>query len=235
MIWCLGVYGSASTWTFNAVRLMHEAVLPAGQVHTHFLQAQAARELFGAPGCHIVKTHELTEPATAELLLERAARIVITVRDPRDAVTSLMRAHGQDFETALSLVEKATRLCARAASQPSATLLHYESAFFQRPETMPALASASGLSLPEAAATRIFNSLTRSEVETYIATLPRRRDVLVNKDKSDYLDPKTHWHTHHAGRRGEVGSFNGYLSDAQALTVIERLSGVYRIQESRKT
>ena len=34
-IWCLDVYGSASTWTFNAVRLLHTA---AGvTVRTHFI------------------------------------------------------------------------------------------------------------------------------------------------------------------------------------------------------
>jgi hypothetical protein len=144
-----------------------------------------------------------------------------------------MRAHGQHFETALSLVDKATRLCARAAAQPSATLLQYESGFFKRPETVPALADACRLSLPATAAERIFSSLTRPAVEAYIATLPRRRDVLVNTDKSDYLDPKTHWHTHHAGRRGEVGSFKACLSDAQVVTVAERLSDVYRIPVAR--
>jgi hypothetical protein len=223
------VYGSASTWTFNAVRLAHEAALPNGTVHTHFLQLAAAREMFAAPGAHIVKTHELTAPEAAELLLQQAGRIIVTVRDPRDAVTSLMRAHGQDFDMALSLVEKSMRLCARAAAHRRATLLHYESRFFEKRETILALASAADLSVTEAVADQIFLTLTRREVENQIARLPFRRDVLVNKERTDYLDPKTHWHTHHAGRQGKIGSFQDCLSASQAEMVLERLAGVYRV------
>jgi len=226
LIWCLGVYGSASTWVFNAVRLAHEA---AGvPVRTQFRQSGGGDELFAAPGTLLLKSHELKDPALAARVLEGAARIIVTVRDPRDSVTSLMRAHGQDFELALDHVAAALHLCARAAGQGNALLLAYETRFFEAPETLPLLAEALGLTLPEGAAARIFASLSRAEVERYIATLPARPGVLVSTDARDYLDPATHWHTHHAGRQGVVGGFAGFLTAAQEQAVRARVSDVYR-------
>jgi hypothetical protein len=67
-------------------------------------------------------------------------------------------------------------------------------------------------------------------VEKYIATLPGKPGILMNRDMNDYLDPKTHWHTHHAGRKGEVGGFRAWLTAQQIQDVEQRLSSIYSFE-----
>ena len=67
---------------------------------------------------HIVKTHDLPRDA-AEALLAADARMICAIRDPRDAVTSLMRYQNYPFEQAGQTIAKSAgfveRLVARAA------------------------------------------------------------------------------------------------------------------------
>jgi hypothetical protein len=47
----------------------------------------------------------------------------------------------------------------------------------------------------------------------------------------DRLDPRTHWHTHHAGRSGEIGRWRHMLSAAQAAEVEAALGDCYDFGE----
>lgn len=228
LIWCLGLYGSASTWTFNVVRLLHHA---AGvPVRGQFAFENMAPDILAKPGNQIVKSHEIEDGPALSYLQDQARLILITIRDPRDAVTSLIRSHESDFADALTYVEKVLQLCARMATRPNAHLLRYETRFFEDPATIPALAELLGYEVSAIAMKGIFNRLTRAEVEKYIATLPGKLGILVNPTKSDYLDAETHWHTHHAGRKGEVGGYRGWLQEDQIKDIEERLSYLYSFE-----
>jgi len=218
IIWCLGLYASASTWVFNAAR---EAAGPGAR--THFSSGQLNVAAFAPGVTHIVKTHEVDDRATADALKTWADRIIVTIRDPRDAVASLMQYHGHEFERALAHVNSAFRLCAVMAADQRSLVLPYETKFFEAPETISTLAAHCGLALASGQAGRVFDGLRREAVESHIASLPTLPGVLMDRNSGDMLDPKTHWHTHHKGRTGEIGRWKTILSPAQMQAVQARL------------
>jgi hypothetical protein len=228
LIWCIGLYASASTWAFNVVRLVHAVAEPPVRAQTHFFADRVDFAALAAPGTHIVKSHEIDDAASVEELGKRAERFVITVRDPRDAVASLMTYHGHEFERALGHVDKAMRLCVRYAADPRGQVFYYESKFYEN-ETMPdILAAHVGVTLGGGMGAKIFKALRREEVESYIATLPGRPGVLQDRKSGDRLDPQTHWHTHHAGRTGQIGRWQSGLTPEQAQAVQARLRDCFK-------
>jgi hypothetical protein len=226
-IWCIGLYASASTWAFNLVREMVAQTQPI-PAKTFFTAGKLDFGGFAGAGINLVKTHEVDDAETEAQLGRRATKIVITVRDPRDAVTSLMLYHGHTFELALSHVEKTLRLCNKYAPDPRARIFYYESRFFENPETPAGIATHLGLSVPAEAAALAFDKLRRAEVEKHIANLPRLPGVLQSRETGDLLDPATHWHSHHSGRTGEIGRWQHKLDATQRAAIEARLKTLYR-------
>jgi hypothetical protein len=226
-IWCIGLYASASTWLFNALR-QTAAIAHKGNVKTHFFSGTGNFAGFDAPGAlNIVKSHEIRDDATVAELARRSDKIFVTLRDPRDAVTSLMLYHGYNFTRALDYVNDAARLCVRFSADPRTLMMTYESEFFDESATMAKIAAHAGLNIPPAEATKIFNGLKREAVEKYIAGLPKMPGILQDRVSGDRLDPKTHWHTHHSGRSGEIGRWRRQLTPDQVSEVEQRLADCF--------
>jgi len=224
IVWCLGLYASASTWAFNVLREM-----AAGQtaVQTHFLSTSFTPPSLAAPNTtHLIKTHEVENPAALAWLNRHATHILVTLRDPRDAIASLMQYHGYDFPRALDYVHKALRLCTQFAQDPRAKTLHYETKFFDNPKTLTTLNDFLALQTPPDALANIFANSRRDRIDAYIAALPTKPGVLQERTTGDLLDPETHWHTHHAGRTGEPGRWKTLLTQAQIQSAEQRLSDV---------
>jgi hypothetical protein len=227
VIWCLGMYGSASTWLLNAVRQICEFA-QQDKIQIYFVSTRREFPEFAQPGVtHLVKSHEISDDGTIVALSGRADKILMTMRDPRDAVTSLMAYHGHDFDKALGLVGQTAHLCMGFAKDRRTQLFQYESGFFEEQQTIHKLAGILGHQLPDEAAQRIFSGLQRGEVEKYIAGLRTQPGVLQDRLSGDLLDPATQWHTHHAGRSGEVGRWQNMLSAAQVKIIEERLHDVF--------
>ena len=55
--------------------------------------------------------------------------------------------------------------------------------------------------------------------------MDRLPGILQDRISGDLLDPQTHWHTHHAGRSGEIGRWRRELTQAQADAVIAACGG----------
>ncbi len=222
-IWCLGMYGSASTWLFNVVREIYRS---AGEesVNSHFLSGTFNfRALDQEDVIHLVKSHEISDESTVAALAGRSNKIFITMRDPRDAVASLMLYHAHDFEKALNLVAQSARLCVGFMKDKRAVLLRYEKRFFENAMIVHKIANDLGFELPDGIAIRIFDGLNRTKVEQYISSFTARKGILHDPISGDLLDPKTQWHTHHAGRTGETGRWKTNLTGLQIRTIEERL------------
>ena len=223
---CLGMYASGSTWAYNVTRQIAASVEPTNLVLGTFVSRFTDTARLQQPGCtDIVKSHEIDDEDAVAALAARAAAIIVTIRDPRDAVTSLMSYHNRDFDGSLSLVEKSARLCARFASDHRLLLFRYEGGFIDDVTTLDRIAGSFHQPLAVADRTRIFASSRRAAIEAFIAELPRRPTSLVNLARPGHLlDPETHWNTHHAGRTGEVGRWRRMLTRAQASEVERRLA-----------
>ena len=228
IVWCLGLYASASTWAFNVLREMAAA---QGPVKTHFLSTSFSPPSLAAPNTtHLIKSHEVENQAALAWLTANATHILVTLRDPRDAIASLMPYHNYDFPRALDYVHKATALCVRFAPDRRAKVLHYETAFFDDPKTLTAFNDFLALQTPPQTLAQIFANSRRETIETYIASLPTKPGVLQERTTGDLLDPETHWHTHHAGRTGTSGRWQTLLTPAQIQSAESRLADVVKFR-----
>jgi hypothetical protein len=216
VIWCLGMYASASTWLLNAVR---EIQVASGQKD---LAIQFVREtinptmLDGKHAVSVVKSHEVTDETTLLALAGQTDTILMTIRDPLDAVASVMEYQKIQFARALELVKQSSALCLDYIKDRRTTCFIYETKFFDEPATMLGLARLMGVTLSHEAAQESFDRLRRSAVETLIKGLPQQKGVLRDLVSGDYLDPVTQWHTHHAGRSGEIGRWRHSLAPEDA-------------------
>ncbi len=217
------MYGSASTWLFNVVRLLLEQANGAPP-RVNFFSGAADFSAFGQPGItDLIKSHELEDEATILELAKRAHKIFITVRDPRDAVTSLIQARSHSFSRAVNFVEQSARLCAALRADSRARLWRYETGFFDAPETISQAAAHLGLAADMATSQAIFTANRRAAVEQLIAALPARPNIMQDDVSGDLLDPQTQWHTHHAGRSGEIGRWQRFLTPEQVSEIEQRI------------
>jgi hypothetical protein len=218
------MYASGSTWLFNVVSKVAEALSPKLTLVSHFVSRTANKGILSRRGdLLIVKSHE-TDADTEAALAIAADLILISIRDPLDVVASQIQYHHCDFANALDLAELSARQCTRFTNDPRALVLRYESGFIDDSATLDRLAARLGGTLARADRTRIFAATRRHELERYIATMAGKPSVLINRESGDLLDPTTHWHTHHAGRTGEISRWRRLLSAAQVLIVNDKMS-----------
>jgi hypothetical protein len=175
-------------------------------------------------GCLIVKTHGTVN---ARELGRRAEAIVVTIRDPRDAIVSLMRHNGVPFDIALRMTEVSALTCTPFMAHRRSVLLRFEDRFFDDPRTVQRVASLFPGVLPAGESLRIFDALRRDVVDAFIADLDglptavsQFHDVTGQRDTYDAVSG---WHKHHAGRTGEVGGWRRHLSDVQVRTIERRM------------
>lgn len=217
--WCAGLYASGSTWAYNVMRAIAAASFPARTRTSRF--ANNAADLAGIEddaALHVVKTHDLPRDA-AELLLANQARIICTVRDPRDAVTSLMRYQRYPFENAGQTIAKNAVFLDRLAERASPLVLRFEDRFTENPDTVLAIAGAMGVELDPSVALGIFAAHRREVIEKVIAAMEHDPAARRDPRSGDIHDVATQWHKHHAGRDGEIGRWRRMLLPGQPAAI----------------
>jgi hypothetical protein len=223
MFWCLGMYSSASTWTFNVVQQIAKSLKATGEVVPAFVGA-AIPECDEAQNTLVIKTHATQYE---RVLGQQAQAIIITIRDPRDAVASLMRHNRAPFDVALRATEASAITCARHAELEKSLLFRFEDRFFDDPRTIEHMARLFSGTLTSDECERIFAQFSREAVEGFIARLeelPTTTSQFNNvTGEWDVADSATGWHKHHAGRSAEVGRWRHELSARQALMVEQRM------------
>lgn len=209
---------SASTWLFNATLKTSRVLYPQIRIEGRFISdgrppppaSTAAADLL------VIKTHGVSG-AAASWLADRAQVIIITIRDPRDAVTSLIEHNRFDFGTALGLTGASIRACVQFAADPRSALLHYRDGFSDDPATIGRIAALLGGRISPAAAKEIFVALSRPAIETFIGQLDTLPTAYFNPYGNDLFDQETHWHQHHAGRSGRSGRWRERLIPSQLM------------------
>jgi hypothetical protein len=206
------MYASGSTWAYNIMRGIVAALHTGQTVLGRFVNFLTDLEGLDHDGrVHVVKTHDVALEVVAELS-RRAVRLVVTIRDPCDAVTSMMLYQRYPFEMALDWVARSGKFAASLLPDPRALLLRYEAGFTENPATLDTIAQHLRGALPTSVRERLFAEHTRSAVEAVIATLGARHNENAG-------DPETQWHRHHAGRTGEIGRWRRMLTHAQVAAI----------------
>lgn len=204
VLWCAGMYGSGSTWVFNVMRGL-AAIDSARPVRAQFASSMADIARIAEDGSvHVIKSHDLSDDA-ALLLHRQQPRVVATIRDPRDAVVSLMLYQGFPFGLALAAVNRSARFVTATAHRAGGLVLRYETGFTEDPATIARIADAIGARTDAAATARIFAENSREAVERFIGGLDNLDRAQRGGVSGDIYDPETQWHKHHGGRTGEVG------------------------------
>jgi hypothetical protein len=213
LVLTLGLHGSASTWVYNVARELMTAAFGADGVLACFANSpvELLRER-GAIGRRVVcKTHGWPNlDVFADLA---AARVVATVRDPRDAVVSLMERFGTAPEAAAhGIAQDCVHIvwCA-AAGHP---VLRYEDRFFDAPDAVAALARHLGFKATAADTARIFAAYRTEAVRAFAAGVPMLPATrLVDDGRVFQFDRVTQIHRRHIGD-GRVGKWRERLAPA---------------------
>jgi len=227
MILCLGLQGSASTWAFNVCAQL--VTLAQGSVQCVY--ADCLQDLFNSvkageeqASTYVVKSHFADEDFS-DYLSATGSRYVLTVRDPRDCIVSLMERFGFPFDVALSHLVCSCHALMRAQSLNGGLLLRYEDQFFQSRRTIPMLRQYLGLGgeVDCASLDRLNSQESIMEFINTFDELPEGRILKINEDSDDALDVVTQWHRHHFGD-GLTGKWRTRLSEKQKVLVTTMLA-----------
>lgn len=223
VLWCQGMFASGSTWLYNVALAVASDLDRSRPVEGRFVFGVPDLLGLGRPGVqHVVKAHQA--PPGVDEIATRADAILVTLRDPRDAVVSLMQHQGFSFFQALLNVRYAAEACLLLAATPQAVTLHYENGFVDDPATIDGIGRLLGGTLSRSRRDELFRATRRDRVEAYISGLEQQPGTIVDQD-GDVYDLATHWHKHHAGRTGEIGRWRRLLYPVQVAGIEATLGG----------
>ncbi len=200
LIVTMGLHGSASPWVFNVVRDLLITAHGEGQVRA--LYAESEHDVMAEKGDHqgylVWKLH-YGDSGFDEFVSRAAPMIIVSIRDPRDAVVSMMQRFGMSFESAAAAI---ARDCNRALRSIAAghPYLRYEDGFFRNPDMIGSIAQWLGVPTDPSGFRQIFERYESEAVRRFaenIANLPPER--IAGDPAGDLSDTLTLIHRHHVG------------------------------------
>jgi hypothetical protein len=218
--WCLGMQASASTWVYNLALDLARLFMPYQPVKGVFVPYRGHLQRLDDI-IPVVKSHGVDAPTEATLS-RRARAIIISVRDPRDCVASLVKYHNLSFWEALQDVEYAAATCAHRANDGRAILLRYESQFTEKPETIDQIAAVFGQRLSPDQRNLAFRNSRREAIEKLISNLEQCPSA--QRAGDDIYDAERHWHKVHANRTGVIGKWRDHLTARDVSRIELRLA-----------
>ena len=186
----IGLHGSASTWVFNVARELKQLECGTSLKSGFADNLSAAMELFGSGLNDVVIKSHRGDAVLDRWIKNREAKIILSIRDPRDAALSMARR----FQTPLSFtVRWVFADCLRMSSMIGRghPLFRYEDRFFEKRQSLEMIAHHLGLSAFEEAFNGIFEQFTASSVRALASSLadkPRGEVDLVGRFR---MDPHT--------------------------------------------
>ncbi|WP_298353396.1 hypothetical protein [Rhodoblastus sp.] len=87
LVAAIGLHGSASTWVFNIVRELMSAAVGTDEIVSAYAEQPSQLPQSGSTFQVIKSHHGRAEPDA--WLKEKSARLVLSLRDPRDAAISM--------------------------------------------------------------------------------------------------------------------------------------------------
>ena len=215
LIVCAGLPRSGSTWAFNAVIKLMGAVDPAEGVYSDTVDDGLFKLLVSGKRV-VLKTHR---PDAAVMALAEAcgSPVIITIRDPRDCIASLMQQFGLGFAEALEQVSESARAIMDMSACSQVLFIKYEAKSARSRSTLKVLAEKLSAAAAPNDIADIHKELSPKAVKEFIAH--RVADGQFNDQIKAVAqwDPVTHWHPNHIGD-GKAKKYLELLTpDQQAL------------------
>ena len=200
LVLCLGLPGSASTWVYNiciylcGLRQPFLVSMGYSDDSADFLAKIGDADESSA--ALVLKSH-YADAGMRDYVSANYSKCVLSIRDPRDCIVSLMERFRQSFEAALINV-KASCDAVMRFRRPDVPLLRYEDRFFVSQQTLSLLqrylAPAERID-PAVLAQRY----SREAVTEFIGTFGQLEPGRMVIHGCDVSDAVTHWHRNHFG------------------------------------
>jgi hypothetical protein len=194
-----GLHASASTWVFNVVRELMISAAGASLIRAVYAETVAELPPDDAGGTHlIIKSHHGSTALDAWLSTHQA-RIILSIRDPRDACLSMSQRFRAPLDHSAQWLgadcERMMRLA--AAGHP---VLRYEDRFFEGQQALPGLAQALNLTVAPAVIAAIAERYTSEAVRAFARDLAGlSSDRLLTVAPGHLMDRVTQIHSPHIG------------------------------------
>ncbi len=218
---CSGLKRSASTWSYNVCRELFQRTLDPAKVtfvatyagDTDKMLEELARETHGGkPRVALIKAHDLG-PATLTGIRAGRIRNVYTVRDPRDALASMIRfwppTPDNPFETYLGNFQRWLMQGETLMRSGTSLVIRYEDMMDDSAACIEAVARY--LKLPERKQL-IARVDAATSVESHRKIIDRIEEQAEDPDAA--FDPTRQLHRRHIDS-GEVGRWRRDLSQEQ--------------------
>jgi hypothetical protein len=184
----VGLHGSASTWVFNVIRELMIAALGDERVITLYADDldQAPDEALLADRYIVIKSHHRSTDLDHWLARKRA-RIVLSVRDPRDACLSMSQRFNVPLNLTVRWIANDCNRLMRLAPQGS-MLFRYEQRFFEDQTSARRLAETLGLRVAPAEIDAFFAKYRTDAIRSFarvLADLPPERLTTVGSFMMD--------------------------------------------------
>lgn len=211
----LGVYSSGSTWVFNIVRRLLKQ--RGGEVFSMF--SEQGHDLLscsnGGMDAIVTKSHHFDLDFMRILGISNS-KIIMSVRDPRDCVVSLMQRFGLNDSDAIFRVSRSSSVVAMVRKQLNNMTFFYEDNYFSNKNTIASIAEFLEIQISSEMIEDIYSEYQSEKLSCMIKG--RFEDGTSNID----YDNDTHWHPGHIGD-GKIGKWKDELSDFAAQSIYDAI------------
>jgi hypothetical protein len=232
---CAGAKSSASTWLYNVVaeilrrrgeaeawsyvRSDDRATHAPRYVKQFYADSPESFPRFdGHLDTLVIQTQQPSISLSA-FAARAEFQVVMTIREPRDAVASLMKRFGFSFSSALEAVTGGDTQIVDLFRSSAPLVLRFEDRFYDREMTIATIAEFLGVDLADHLIREIFSVLTRKQVARKIDEMRREGVFGVLRH-----DPQTRWQIGHVGEIA-IGQHAEILSREQQLLVLSATAG----------
>lgn len=217
IILCAGLPRSGSTWVYNAVLLLCKRAVRAAGLYSDNVP-ENFNQLIENLDVLVIKSHQPNHELL-DLVRFAGGRFIVTVRDPRDCVASLIEAFDFSKSEAINFVTGSTQCIETVISKQLPLVVKYEDAL-DRTSIVRALAAKIGCEVDTKTVAAISDTLAADKIRSDIAKLEAEGTIDVEIPAQSWTE-ETHWHPRHIGD-GRIGKYKELLSDLDALLIERR-------------
>ena len=219
---CAGLPRSASTWIYNATRLLLKSRGKVAGISSNGIPADL-RSYARTNACLLVKAHE-PDDALVGLAQMLDAPIIVSVRDPRDALVSFEISLGVSRADALGQLKGSAAALLKLDDYPQKLLLKYEETS-DRVACLTEIANHIGVQPSAELLHEIAEELDLETVKKDIARL-EAEGVLDSARPAEVWTEDSLWHPNHCGD-GASGKLREKLSPFDAAIVGNQLRAFF--------